>query len=208
MKNNVDYTLYMCTDRTLMTTDTVEQSVRMAVAGGCGIVQLREKTLSSKEFYHLAVNTKKITEKAGAALIINDRADIALAAGADGVHVGQSDLPADAVRRLIGPEKLLGVSVSTAEQAKRAAADGADYIGVGAMYATQTKTDTQSVTRDELLRIRACVDIPIVVIGGINKTTLVNFKGIGIDGIAVVSALVAQNDITAAARELIRLFKE
>ncbi len=207
-KNNVDYTLYLCTDRGLMTTDTVEESVRLAVAGGCGVVQLREKEISSAEFYRLAVNTKKITDEAGAALIINDRVDIALAADADGVHVGQSDLPAAVVRRLIGPDKLLGVSVATLEQAKQAAADGADYLGVGAMYATQTKTDADIVTMEELRRIRAAVDIPIVVIGGINKNTLGNFKGMGIDGLAVVSAVVAQADITAAAKELIQLFKE
>ena len=207
-KNNVDYTLYLCTDRGLMTTDTVEESVRLAVAGGCGVVQLREKEISSAEFYRLAVNTKKITDEAGAALIINDRVDIALAADADGVHIGQSDLPAAVVRRLIGPDKLLGVSVATLEQAKQAAADGADYLGVGAMYATQTKTDADIVTMEELRRIRAAVDIPIVVIGGINKNTLGNFKGIGVDGLAVVSAVVAQDDITNAAKELIRLFKE
>lgn len=207
-KNNVDYTLYLCTDRGLMTADTVEESVRLAVAGGCGVVQLREKEMSSAEFYRLAVNTKKITDEAGAALIINDRVDIALAADADGVHVGQSDLPATVVRRLIGPDKLLGVSVATLEQAKQAAADGADYLGVGAMYATQTKTDADIVTMEELRRIRAAVNIPIVVIGGINKNTLGNFKGMGIDGLAVVSAVVAQADITAAAKELIQLFKE
>lgn len=207
-KNNVDYTLYLCTDRGLMTTGTVEESVRLAIAGGCGVVQLREKEISSAEFYRLAVNTKKITNEAGAALIINDRVDIALAADADGVHVGQSDLPAAVVRRLIGPDKLLGVSVATLEQAKQAAADGADYLGVGAMYATQTKTDADIVTMEELRRIRAAVDIPIVVIGGINKNTLGNFKGMGIDGLAVVSAVVAQEDITAAAKELIQLFKE
>ena len=207
-KNNVDYTLYLCTDRGLMTTGTVEESVRLAIAGGCGVVQLREKEISSAEFYRLAVNTKKITDEAGAALIINDRVDIALAADADGVHVGQSDLPAAVVRRLIGPGKLLGVSVATLEQAKQAAADGADYLGVGAMYATQTKTDADIVTMEELRRIRAAVDIPSVVIGGINKNTLGNFKGMGIDGLAVVSAVVAQEDITAAAKELIQLFKE
>lgn len=207
-KNNVDYTLYLCTDRGLMTTGTVEESVRLAIAGGCGVVQLREKEISSAEFYRLAVNTKKITDETGAALIINDRVDIALAADADGVHVGQSDLPAAVVRRLIGPDKLLGVSVATLEQAKQAAADGADYLGVGAMYATQTKTDADIVTMEELRRIRAAVDIPIVVIGGINKNTLGNFKGMGIDGLAVVSAVVAQEDITAAAKELIQLFKE
>ncbi len=163
-----------------MTTDTVEESVRLAAAGGCGVVQLREKRYPPLSFT-VSLLTQKITDEAGAALIINDRVDIALAADADGVHVGQSDLPAAVVRQLIGPDKLLGVSVATLEQAKQAAADGADYLGVGAMYATQTKTDADIVTMEELRRIRAAVDIPIVVIGGINKNTLGNFKGMGID---------------------------
>lgn len=208
MKNKVDYTLYLCTDRDLMTTDTVEESVRLAVEGGCGVVQLREKDISSAEFYELAVNTKKITDAYDRVLIINDRVDIALAADADGVHVGQSDLPAAVVRRLIGPDKLLGVSVANVAQAKKAEADGADYLGVGAMYATNTKTDAELVTMEELDRIRAAVSIPLVVIGGINKNTLSNFKGRGVDGLAVVSAVVAQDDIASAAKELIQLFKE
>lgn len=208
MKDKIDYTLYLCTDRNLMTTKTVEESVELAIKGGCTVVQLREKDCSSLEFFNLALNVKKITEKYNVPLIINDRTDIALAVNADGVHIGQSDLPATVVRKIIGDDKILGVSASSLEEAKKAVKDGADYLGVGAMYSTATKTDANVVTVDELKQIRKAVCIPIVIIGGINKQTLENFKGYGIDGLAVVSAVVAQPDITAAARELVTRFKE
>ena len=207
MKPKVDYSLYLCTDRNLMTTATVEESVEQAILGGCTVIQLREKECSSLEFYELALRVKEITQRYGVPLLINDRVDIALAVDADGVHVGQSDLPAAVVRRLIGPDKILGVSASTPGKALRAQQDGADYLGVGAMYATSTKADANVTSMATLKEIRATVDIPIVVIGGINKQTLGNFKGIA-DGLAVVSAIVAQPDITAAARELLELFRE
>lgn len=205
MKNNVDYTLYLCTDRELMTSKTIEESVEKAVAGGCTVVQLREKNCSSREFYELAVRVKEVTSKSGIPLIINDRVDIAVAADADGVHVGQSDLPASEVRKIIGPDKLVGVSASTVGAALKAQQDGADYIGVGAMYATATKTDARPVSREELAAIREAVNIPIVIIGGVNKDTVLNFKGMGIDGIAVVSAIVSQPDVELAAREMYEL---
>lgn len=207
MKHKIDYTLYLCTDRELMTTATVEESVRLAIKGGCTAVQLREKEGSALAFYELALRVKKITRESGVPLIINDRVDIALASGADGVHVGQRDLPAKAVRRMIGADKILGVSVSNLEEAVQAQKDGADYIGVGAMYATATKTDARLVAMETLKKIRDAVNIPIVVIGGINKQTAPCFKGMGIDGLAVVSAVVAQPDIAAAARELVDIFK-
>ncbi len=207
MKNKIDYTLYLCTDRNLMTSNTVEESVEAAIKGGCTVVQLREKDCSSLEFFETAIKVKKVTERYGVPLIINDRTDIALAADADGVHVGQSDMPASVVRKLIGPEKILGVSASSLEEAEKAEADGADYLGVGAMYSTDTKKDAKTVSIEELKRIRNKVGIPIVVIGGINKNTLRNFTGYGIDGLAVVSAVVAQEDVTAAAKELSDMFR-
>ncbi len=207
MKDRVDYTLYLCTDRELMSCDTVEQSVREAVEGGATVVQLREKDVSSLEFYDLAVRVKEITDKYRVPLIINDRADIALAADCSGVHLGQSDLPCKVARKILG-DRLIGVSVSTVEEAVRAQQDGADYLGVGAMYPTSTKTDTEFVTKEVLADIRAAVDIPIVIIGGINQSTLSNFKGMGIDGIAVISAIVSKPDIRAAACEIKRLWTE
>lgn len=206
MKNKIDYTLYLCTDRDLMSTDTIEESVEQAVKGGCTVVQLREKHCSSKEFYELAVRVKEITDRYHVPLIINDRVDIALAVDAAGVHIGQSDLPASVVRNIIGKDKILGVSAARREEALKAVEDGADYLGVGAMFATNTKTDARPVTMEELKGIRAAVSIPIVVIGGINMNTLERFKGTGIDGLAVVSAIIAEKDIEAAARNMYQAF--
>lgn len=208
MKHGIDYCLYLCTDRRLMTSPTIEASVESALRGGTTVIQLREKDCSSREFYELGLRVKKITERYNAPLIINDRVDIALAVGAAGVHVGQGDLPCKVVREIVGPDMIVGVSAATLDEAVRAEQDGADYLGVGAMYATATKTDTRPVSMEELLKIRAAVKIPIVVIGGINKQTLGNFKGTGVDGLAVVSAIVAQPDPEAAARELLRMWKE
>ena len=208
MKHGIDYSLYLCTDRRLMTSPTIEASAESALRGGTTVIQLREKDCSSREFYELGLRVKKITERYNAPLIINDRVDIALAVGAAGVHVGQGDLPCKVVREIVGPDMIVGVSAATIDEAVQAEQDGADYLGVGAMYATATKTDTRPVSMEELLKIRAAVKIPIVVIGGINKQTLGNFKGTGVDGLAVVSAIVAQPDPEAAARELLRMWKE
>lgn len=207
MKNKVDYSLYLCTDRGLMSSSTIEENVRAALKGGVTVVQLREKDCSSREFFNYAVRVKEITEQYRVPLIINDRVDIALAVGADGIHVGQSDLPCREVRKLAGSGMIVGVSASSLEEAVKAEHDGADYIGVGAMYATGTKNDAEIVTIDELDSIRRAVRIPIVVIGGINKKTIPNFKHRGIDGIAVVSAIVAQPDVENAARELLEMWK-
>ena len=206
-KNEIDYTLYLCTDRGLMSTDTLEEAVEQAVQGGCTVVQLREKDCTSLEFYETARSIRKITDRYKVPLIINDRVDIALAVDADGVHVGQSDLPASVVRRILGPDKIIGVSAGTLAEALQAEAEGADYLGVGAMYATSTKEDADVTTIEELKEIRKAVGIPIVVIGGINKNTLKNFKGYGIDGLAVVSAVIAADDIKAAAGELVSMFR-
>ncbi|HBF36245.1 MAG TPA: thiamine phosphate synthase [Firmicutes bacterium] len=202
----IDYSLYLVTDRDLMSTPTLEQAVEEAINGGCTLVQLREKAASSLDFFNTAVAIKQITNRHSTPLIINDRVDIALAVDATGVHVGQNDLPASMVRKIIGPDKILGVSVSTLAEALKAAQDGADYLGIGAMFATGTKTDAKLVTMEELKRIQATIKLPVVVIGGINETTIPLFSDTGIDGIAVVSALIAQKGITLAAKHLKRLF--
>ena len=202
MKPTVDYTLYLVTDSALMTTVTVEESVEQAIAGGVTLVQLREKTASSKDFYTTALAVCAICRKHDVPLIINDRVDIALAVDADGVHVGQDDIPADVVRRVIGPSKILGVSASNLAEALAAIEAGADYLGVGAMQATNTKSDAHLTSMSELAEIRAKVKQPIVVIGGISRDNAYAFAQAGIDGLAVVSAIVAQDDVTAAAREL------
>ena len=203
---NFDYTLYLVTDRQLMSCDSLTEAVEQAILGGCTMIQLREKELSSLEFYNQAVAVKQVTDKYHIPLIINDRIDIAMAVQATGVRIGQHDLPAAAVRKVIGENMLLGVSASSIAEAIQAQQDGADYLGVGAMFPTGTKTDADSVSMEELQKIRTAVSLPIVVIGGINKGNAGRFKPMGIDGLAVVSAIIAQSDIKAAAAELKDLF--
>ncbi|WP_270564267.1 thiamine phosphate synthase [Clostridium beijerinckii] len=202
MKPKIDYSIYLVTDRDLMSTETLEEAVEKAIIGGCTLIQLREKDCSSLDFYNTAVKVKEITDKHNIPLIINDRVDIALAVDAAGVHVGQSDIPAAIVRKVIGNDKILGVSTGSVNEALEAEKNGADYLGVGAMYSTGTKKDADSTSMNELRKIRENVSIPIVVIGGINKDRVKDFKGIGIDGLAIVSAIIAKEDITAAAKEL------
>lgn len=206
MKTKVDYTLYLVTDRELMSTKTLEEAVEQAILGGCTLVQLREKTASSREFYQTALNIKAITDKYKVPLIINDRVDIALAIDADGVHVGQSDLPATIVRKIIGKDKILGVSAGCAEKAIEAQREGADYIGVGALFSTSTKTDAKSVSKETLIKIVKEVSIPVVGIGGINEQNAAQLKNTGIDGIAVVSAIIAQKDIKLSAEKMLEIF--
>ncbi len=204
MKPEIDYSLYLVTDRRLMSTSTLEEAVGQAIAGGVTLVQLREKDASSLEFYEMAVKVKQVTDRHNIPLIIDDRADIAAAVDAAGVHVGQSDIPARRVRSVIGKDKILGVSASTLDEAVQAQRDGADYLGVGAMFATKTKTDATVVSMEELKKIREAVSLPIVAIGGINGKMLPLLEGTGIDGVAVVSALMASNSITAEAEKLKR----
>lgn len=208
MKPDFDLTLYLVTDRGLMSTPTLEQAVEQAIDGGVTLVQLREKDASSLDFYRTALGVKRLTDAAGIPLIINDRVDIALAVDAAGVHVGQEDLPARTVRAVIGREKLLGVSVSTVEEAVQAERDGADYLGVGAMFATGTKTDAELVSMEELKKIRSAVSLPIVVIGGIHEDTVPLFQGTGVDGVALVSAIIAAQDIAAASRSMKLLLEQ
>ncbi len=201
-KADADYTLYLCTDRRLMTCDTVERSVELAIAGGVTMVQLREKECSSREFYELALRVKAVTAPKNVPLIINDRLDICQAVGADGVHLGQSDLPCSAARRILGENMIIGVSAASPEEALKAQHDGADYLGVGAVFPTSTKTDTRIVTPETIKAIRAAVTIPFVVIGGVNKDNISSLYGLGINGAAVVSAIVGKDDIEKAAREM------
>ena len=208
MKSKIDYSLYLVTDRDLMLAASVEECVEQAVSGGVTAVQIREKTASSREFYEIAMRTRKVTKKYGVPLIINDRTDIALAVNADGLHIGQKDLPYKEARRIMGKNKIIGVSASNLAEALAAAAEkDVDYLGVGAMFTTDTKKDADSTSMDELRRIREEVKLPLVAIGGINKTNIPLFAGTGIDGIAVVSAIVSQKDASEAARELTALIK-
>ena len=203
-----DYSVYLVTDRTVMSAATLGEAVEQAILGGCTMVQLREKEMSSADFYDSAKEIKQITDQYDIPLIVNNRVDIALAVDAAGVHVGQSDIPAYAARKIIGEKRLLGVSVSSVGEAVLALNDGADYLGVGAMFPTKTKKDAEIVSIPELCAIRRAVDIPLVVIGGINQTNAARFRDLGVDGLAVVSAIIAQPDIRRAASELKRAFVE
>ena len=201
-----DYSLYLVTDRMRMSTRTLGEAVEQAVIGGCTLVQLREKDIPALDFYTLALEIKKITDRYGIPLIINDRIDIAMATGAGGVHIGQRDIPADIARKVIGKDMLLGVSVGSAVEAIDAVKAGADYLGVGAMFPTGTKPDAGFVSMEELGRIRKAVDIPIVVIGGISRENAMLFRLMGVDGLAVVSAVIAKPDIKKSAADLKSLF--
>ena len=213
--------------RNIMTTETIEESVELAIKGGVSVVQLREKECSSREFYEMAKAVKTITDAYEVPLLINDRIDIALAVGADGVHLGQSDLPLDAARNLLGADKIVGATANTVELAQKAWREGADYLGVGDVFGTTTKADTRHehmvqpkmvyisqtteygtvYTLEELKEIKESVPIPIVAIGGVNEDNIALLRETGVDGAAVISAIVGQKDITAAAEELISNFR-
>ena len=213
MHNRADYRLYLVTDRNCLQQQTLEQAVEQAILGGVTLVQLREKAIASKAFYERALRIKAICHHYNVPLLINDRVDIALAVEADGVHIGQSDLPCGVVRQILGKDKIIGVSARTAQQAIQAQADGADYLGVGAMFATSTKADAQTVTIASLTQIRQAVTLPIVAIGGINHTTLpalqqaLQAADTSIDGVAVVSAILGQKDVKLASQKLKEMIK-
>ena len=200
--------VYAVTNRAWLNGRTVAQQVEEAIIGGATCIQLREKQLSYDDFLSEAIQVKKVTDCYNVPFIINDNVDIALACDADGVHIGQEDLPVNSVRALIGPLKILGVSAQTVEQAIAAEKGGADYLGVGAMFQTSTKQDAESVSFETLKEICAAVSIPVVAIGGITEQNVLQLSGSGAAGIAVISALFAQVDIKEAARNLVKLSKQ
>ena len=197
-----DMLLYAVTDRAWLNGETLESQVEKALKGGATFVQLREKELDEELFLEEAKKIKKLCAEYHVPFVINDNVDIALKIDADGVHVGQSDMETGKVREKLGPDKIIGVSCKTVEQALLAKKHGADYLGVGAIYPTGTKKDADAVTPGMLAKICQAVDIPVVAIGGLNKEHLELLKGTGVDGIAVVSALFAADDIEKAAEEL------
>lgn len=204
---NIDYSLYLVTDRLRMRTATLVEAVEQAALGGCTMIQLREKDIGTGDFYDLALEIKRVTDRYAIPLLINDRIDIAMAVGAAGVHIGQSDMPAAIARRVVGRDMLLGVSVSCAKEAKGAAAAGVDYLGVGAMFPTKTKPDAPFVSLEELKKIRRAVSLPIVAIGGIRQENAGLFAPMGINGLAVISAIIGQPDIKQAAALMLECYK-
>ena len=198
-----DLRLYAITDRRALPAGvTLAQAVEAALDGGVTCLQLREKEASAGEILTLARTLLPLCRARRVPLLINDRVDIALAAGADGVHLGQEDLPLPEARALLGPDRILGATAHTVAEALRAQAEGADYLGVGAMFPTGTKTDTVPTSADTLKAICAAVSIPVVAIGGVTAQNLPTLAGTGIAGAAVVSAIFSQSDLTAAARTL------
>ncbi len=203
---DVNYKMYLISDRDILKGRDLLVSLEEAILGGVSVIQLREKDSSSLEFYEMAIRVKKLTKKYDIPLIINDRLDIALAVDADGVHLGQSDLPARVARELLGQDKILGVSTANVEEAEQAVKDGADYIGVGALFPTKTKSNTRCVTLEELTNIKNKIDIPVVAIGGINEKNIHFLKKTKIDGCAVVSAILGKKDIKQATKDLLNIF--
>lgn len=194
--------LYAITDRAWLKSDTLAHQVEEAIKGGITILQLREKNLSPDEFRKEAIEIKKICHAHGIPLIINDNVSLAKEIDADGVHVGQSDLEAGKVREILGPDKIIGVTAKTIEQALAAEAAGADYIGSGAVFPTATKKDAKPMDKEVLKEIVRCVSIPVVAIGGIDETNASYLAGTQIAGIAVVSGIFSKKDIRLAAKNL------
>ena len=203
--HHIDYSLYLVTDRRLAKGRTTLDIIRAAVQGGVTCVQLREKTCPTREFITTALTIREFLQVRGIPLIINDRVDVAQAVGADGVHLGQSDMPLGLARALVNDSMLIGISVESLEEAVQAEAGGADYLGVGPIYPTPTKADAATPLGLQGLRaIRQAVSLPLVSIGGLNLQNAAPVIHHGADGIAVVSAIVAAADPEQAAQELRR----
>jgi len=197
-----DLLLYAVTDRHWLNGRSLEDVVKESLDGGVTFVQLREKTLEDDKFLEEAKNLKKLCKEYNVPFVINDNVDIAIAMDADGVHVGQSDMEAGNVREKLGPDKIIGVSAQTVEQAVLAEQRGADYLGVGAVFPTGSKDDAVEVSHETLKAICEAVSIPVIAIGGIGIANVKELAGSGIVGIAVISAIYAAKDIKKATEDL------
>jgi len=194
--------LYAVTDRAWTGEQTLYEQVEAALKGGVTCVQLREKELDEAAFLQEAKDICALCRRYHVPFIVNDNVDIAVACGADGIHVGQEDMMAEEVRRRVGDAMILGVSVHTVEEARQAVRDGADYLGLGAVFPTSTKADVDQMTNETLRDICSAVDVPIVAIGGINRDNLLSLAGSGVDGVALVSAIFSAEDIEKTCQEL------
>ena len=199
--------LYAVTDRAWTGEQTLYEQVEAALKGGVTCVQLREKEMDETAFLQEAKDICALCRRYGVPFIVNDNVDVAIACQADGIHVGQEDMTAGEVRRRVGDAMLLGVSVHTVEEARWAVRDGADYLGLGAVFPTSTKTDVDQMTNETLRAICDAVDVPVVAIGGINRGNLLKLSGSGVDGVALVSAIFSAEDIEDTCRKL-RLLAE
>lgn len=209
MKCNAEMMLlYAVTDRAWVGKQTLLEQVEDAIKGGATCIQLREKVLDEESFLQEAMQMKELCTKCSVPFIINDNVEIAIKSNADGIHVGQSDMAASNVRALVGEDMIIGVSVQTVEQALAAQEAGADYLGVGAVFNTTTKLDASEVPLETLKAICEAVSIPVVAIGGINKSNLLELTDTGVDGVALVSAIFAVKDIESECKELLSLSKQ
>ena len=206
--NNTDYSVYLVTDRDLLKGRKLTEVIEEAILGGTSIVQLREKCASSLEFYEIAKEVKKVTDKYNVPLIINDRIDIALAIDASGVHLGQSDIPCSIARKILPKGKIIGVSAHNLKEAEKALKDGADYLGCGAVFNTSTKKDVTTLSYEGLKEITDNLNIPVVAIGGINENNIMTLKGSGINGVAVVSSIIGKENVKGASEKLKELVKK
>lgn len=205
-KSGVDYSLYLVTDRSILAGKDFLSCIEQAIIGGVTLVQLREKNLETGDFYRAATAVKSLTTKYNIPLIINDRMDIMLAVDADGLHIGQKDLPLNVARRVIGADKILGYSVSTVDEAIYGE-KYADYLGAGAVFPTISKSDVGSpIGIQGITEIKKSVSIPVVGIGGINKNNIRDLKKARIDGISLISAILGTEDIKGAAENLLEMW--
>ena len=204
----LDTTLYLVTDSTGLTEQEFLSRTEQALQGGVTLLQFREKERSTREYIHLAAQVHELAKRYNVPLLVDDRVDVALAVDAEGVHVGQTDMPVDIARRLLGPDKIVGATAKTVPQALEAWQQGADYLGVGAIYPTTTKVVTVITSTETLADICAAVPIPVNAIGGLNRDNLGVLKGTGIRGICVVSAIMKAADPKAAAQQLREAFRD
>ena len=204
----VDYSLYLCTNSEMNKDYSLEYCVEQAILGGVTIVQIREKEKNYNDFLKIASRIKKITDKYNIPLIINDNLEVAINLKADGVHIGQNDISCMEARKILGNEKIIGVTVTSVDEAKQAIKEGASYLGVGAIYKSQTKKDAFVVGVDELKKIIDYSSIPVVVIGGINKNTIPKLKKFKIDGYAMIRPILGQKNIVDSAKELKKIIND
>ena len=200
--------LYAITDRNWLNGNTLASQVEDALRGGATFLQLREKNASKKEIIKEALEIKEICKKYNVPFVIDDDVDIAKEIDADGVHIGQNDASYKYARDILGDNKIIGLTAQNLEEALTAQNSGADYIGVGAVFNTSTKLDTIPMSRETLMQITSNISIPVVAIGGINENNILELKGSGVEGVAVISAIFSKEDITEAANNLLSLSKQ
>ncbi|MFL0269494.1 thiamine phosphate synthase [Candidatus Clostridium radicumherbarum] len=203
----IDYSLYLVTDRSFLGNKSLKDAISEAIEGGVSFIQIREKDISTRAFYNIASEVKEVTDYYKVPLVVNDRIDIAQAIDADGVHLGQSDMPIQVARKILGKNKIIGISVENVKEAKVAEENGADYVGVGTIFYTGTKKDiNKPIGLEGLKEVCSSIKIPKVAIGGINKNNLKDILKAGVDGAAIISAILGEKDIKEASKLLKNLF--